>query len=785
MRTSLKVFISLVISLAVFSGLLYLTASDYESFTETKIYKPSILRHINENLKEIEKTFIAWNEENTELFKNFLREEALMSAVKQDQDQSDIEARNNTISKIISTVPGFAGLRIIDSQYQKTHFSTFPEDILSKTNSMLSYKKYNDAGNLIPYQHIASADKPEVKITASTAFDVILYSLPFYDTYDVYRGTAVFYISGNSFLYHLVSQNILSISDGLALLSDESHTIIGLLTGNHNVVSPELKEAVLNDWERVPQNVRIIGLDGENSWVLITKKSDFGYVGRITEKDVFMFPMTVKYFLIFTVFVTIFLMSFLLLNIKRNRLFIAQNKIQALHWSILKNYLKTSQNENWAELQKELEYHRHEVNAEIKKGLGKKLLETKGKEIDDLLQNSWQEIFDIINKSSRNKALSQDLKNVKSENLINLLMEAVKAQKDVSDKPKPVPEVEELDKIEDAEAVEELGEAEEADAVEELDEAEETDAVEELDEIKEADAVEELGEAEEAEAVEELGEIEEAEAVEELAEAEEPEAVEELDEIKEADAVEELGEIEEAEAVEELGEAEEAEAVEELAEAEEPEAVEELDEIKEADAVEELSEAEEPEAVEELDEIKEAEAVEELSEAEEPEAVEELGEAEEAEAVEELAEEEIAESKVFDKIEHSETTTPLDTEEEITATESTDDPMLLFNDLGYTISGLDFSGLDIPISELEKTEAKKVEYITEDYSPIRSMWGKYDESPILGTLDVVGESDPVPLLDINEEQTIVNEDGVFIIRKTEPVKPENKDFKALVDSVLR
>lgn len=637
MRTSLKVFISLVISLAVFSGLLYLTASDYESFTETKIYKPSILRHINENLKEIEKTFIAWNEENTELFKNFLREEALMSAVKQDQDQSDIEARNNIISKIISTVPGFAGLRIIDSQYQKIHFSTFPEDILSKTNSMLSYKRYNDAGNLIPYQHIASADKSEVKITASTAFDVILYCLPFYDTYDVYRGTAVFYISGNSFLYHLVSENILSISDGLALLADESHTIIGLLTGNHNVVSPELKEAVLNDWERLPQNVRIIGLEGEDRWVLITKKSDFGYVGRITEKDVFMFPITVKYFLVFTVFVTIFLMSFLLLNIKRNRLFIAQNKIQALHWSILKNYLKTSQNENWAELQKELEYHRHEVNAEIKKGLGKKILETKGKEIDDLLQNSWQEIFDIINKTSRNKSLTQDLKNIKAEELINLLMEAVKAQKDVSDKPKPAAEVKEVDEV-----------------------------------------------------------------------VKEPDEVEELDEIEEADAVEELGEIEEAEAIEELGEAEDAEALEELSE------------VEEAGPVEELSEVEDAEAVEELSEI-----------------------------------------------------------------EDMDDPMLRLNDLGYTISGLDFSELDVPISELEKTEAKKVEYITEDYSPIRSMWGKYDESPILGTLDVVGESEPVPLLDINEEQTIVNEDGVFIIRKTEPIKPENKDFKALVDSVLR
>ena len=662
MRTSLKVFISLVISLAVFSGLLFLTASGYESFTETKIYKPSILRHINENLEEIEKTFIAWNETNNELFRNFLHEEALMSTVKQDQEPSDIEERNNVISKIISTVPGFAGLRIIDSQYQKIHFSTFPEDILSKTNSMLSYKKYNDSGNLVPYQHIASADKSEVKITASTAFDVILYSLPFYDTYDVYRGTAVFYISGNSFLYHLVSQNILSISDGLALLSDESHTIIGILTGNHNIVSPELKEAVLNDWERVPQNLRTISLEGEDCWVLITKKSDFGYIGRITEKDVFMFPMTVKYFLIFTVFVTIFLMFFLLLNIKRSRLFIAQNKIQTLHWSILKNYLKTSQKENWTELQKELEYHRHEVNAEIKKGLGKKILETKGKEVDDFLQNSWQEIFDIINKTARNKSLTQDLKNVKAEELINLLMEALKSQKDTSDKPKPTPEVE---------AVEDLAEIKKTDAVEELDEIEEADTVEELDEAEEADAVEDLGEAEEADTVEELNEAEEADAVEELAEVEEAKTVEGLDE------------------------------------------------------------------------------------------------------------EEVTESKVFDKVDHSETTMTLD------SAESVDDPMLLLNDLGYTISGLDFSELDVPISELEKIEAKKVEYIDEVYSPIRSLWGKYDEGPILGTLDVVGESEPVPLLDINEEQTIVNEDGVFIIRKTEPVKPENKDFKALVDSVLR
>ena len=697
MRTSLKVLISLLISLAVFSGLLFLTASDYESFTETKIYKPAIIRHINENLSEIEKAFIAWNDTNTELFKNFLNEESLMSVVKQEQALSDIEGRNNVISKIISTVPGFAGLRIIGSQYQKIHFSTFPEDILNKTDSMLSYKRYNDADNLIPYQHIETADNSEVRITASTDLDVLLYCLPFYDSYEVYRGTAVFYISGNSFLYHLVSQNILSISDGLALLSDQAHSIIGILTGTHNIVSPELQEAVLDDWERKPQNLRIISLEGEDRWVLITKKSDFGYVGRITEKSVFMFPASVKYFLIFTVFVTVFLASFLLLNLKRNKLFIAQNKIQQLHWSILKSYLKTSQKENWGELQKELEYHRHEVNEEIKKGLGKKVLESKSKEIDDFLQNSWQEIFDIINKTTTNKSFTHNLKGVNAEELVNLLMEAVKNQKNVADKPKP------------AEPQTSIAEPENAETVEELDEVEEAEAVEDLDEVEEAEAVEELDEAEEAEAVEDLDEVEEAEAVDELDEVEEAETVEELDEIENAETVEELDEIEDTETVEDLEEIEEAET------------------------------------------------------------------AEDDKNYEDLYETEAA--SIFDKVKKD--------EEVIDEMEDNDDPMLRLDDLGYTISGLDFSELDVPISELEKTEAKKVEYITDDYSPIRSMWGKYDDSPTLGDLDVVGESEPVPLLDVSEEQAIVNEDGVFMIRKTEPVKPENKDFKALVDSVLK
>ena len=802
MRTSLKFLISLITSLAVFVGFFFLTSSGYDSFTETKIYQPAVIRSINENLLEIASASENWHNKNAETFKKLLEEDALKRVSLQEQISSDIDQRNTLVSNLISTLPGFMGFRIIDSQYQKIHFSTFAEDILSKSSSMISYKKYNDNKKLIPYQHIEVLDGGDIKIVANSVYDFFLYCFPFYDIYDVYRGTAIFYVEGTSLLYQLVSEKLISIGDGLTLISDEAHTINGLLTGSQNISLPELQEIILNDWERLPQNIRTISFEGKDNWVLITKKSNLGYVGRLTEKHIFLFPAAIKYFLIFTAFITLFLIFFLLLNIKRDKLFIAQNKIQQLHLSILRNYLKTSQTENWQELQKELEYHRHEVNTEIKRGIGKKLLRTKEKEIDGFLQKNWQEIFDIITKTAGSKLSEKTLSgtssnNVNMEELLSLLMETLKkghknspnlaAQtlEEATEAHELAP-VEELTEAEDLAPLEEATETEELAPVEELTEAEDLTPVEELTETEELAPVEELTEAEDLAPVEDLAEAEDLAPLEETTETEELEPVEELTEAEELAPLEELTETEELAPIEEITEAEELTPVEELTEAEDLAPVEELTEAEELTPVEEFTEAEELAPVEELTEAEELTPVEELTEAEELTPVEELTEAEDLAPIEELTEaEELTPVEELTEAEDLAPVEELDLEEQLDSNLDMDDPMLRLTDFGYTISGLDFSELDVPISELKDAEAKNVEYIDEDYSPIRSMWGKYDDGPIIGNLDVVGDVEPLPLLDLNEDETIINEDGVFIIRKTENLKPENKDFKALVDSVLR
>ena len=766
MRTSLKVLISLIISLAVFVGFFFLTSSGYDSFTETKIYQPAVIRSINENLLEIAAASERWHNENAEIFKKVLKEDGVKRVSLQEQISSDIDQRNTLVSNLISTLPGFMGFRIIDSQYQKIHFSTFAEDILSKSSSMISYKKYNDNNKLIPYQHIAVLDGEDIKITSNSVYDFFLYCFPFYDIYDVYRGTAVFYVEGTSLFYQLMAEKLISIGDGLTMISDEAHTINGLLTGSQNITLPELQEIILNDWERLPQNIRTISFEGKDNWVLITQKSNLGYVGRLAEKHIFLFPAAVKYFLIFTAFITLFLIFFLLLNIKRDKLFIAQNKIQQLHLSILRNYLKTSQTENWQELQQELEYHRHEVNTEIKRGIGKKLLRTKEKEIDEFLQKNWQEIFDIITKTAGAKLSEKTLSgtsahNVNMEELLNLLMETLK--KGHKNSPNLAAQtIEEAAAAEELAPVEEAAEAEDLAPIEEATEAEDLAPVEELTEAQNLAPEEELTEPEDLAPIEEATEAQELAPVEETTEAEEFSPVEELTEAQNLAPEEELTEPEDLAPIEEATEAQELAPVEETTEPEEFSPVEELTEAQNLTPEEELTEPENLAPIEEITEAEELSPVEELTEAQNLTPEEELTEAEDLAPMEEL-----------------------DLEENPDSNLDMDDPMLRLTDFGYTISGLDFSELDVPIEELKDAEAKKVEYIEEDYSPIRSMWGKYDDSPIIGNLDVVGDIEPLPLLDLNEDETIINEDGVFIIRKTENLKPENKDFKALVDSVLR
>ena len=147
------------------------------------------------------------------------------------------------------------------------------------------------------------------------------------------------------------------------------------------------------------------------------------------------------------------------------------------------------------------------VFGKIKKGLGSQAVKYQ-RELDSLLDKSWQEIIAVLSnvKTSSEKHITST-KAVVDGNEIKKILEEFFAKGtinvqavnhvEVKKSQVPIPEVEEIEELEEipeVEKVEELEEIPEAEEVEELEEIPETEEVEELEEIPEAEEVEDIEE---------------------------------------------------------------------------------------------------------------------------------------------------------------------------------------------------------------------------------------------------------------------------------------------------
>ena len=734
MHTIFKILISLVISLGLFIALIFLSLSGYRSFVESELYQPAVIRAIDENLNKIAAVTEIWYSENKKLFSTFLENSSVKNSFEQEQTYADISMRENAAVELIASVNGLSGIRIIDIANQKIHFSTISSDIFSRSESMISYKKYGSNADDIPINFLTDYELDKIKITADPKSNLFLYSVPFYDGYDTYRGIAVFYVSEKALLKKLINEKKLALTDNLHLLTNPEHSFLGILMGLPYGDAEELKGLILSNWKTEFSDFNFISLDNKKEWILISAKYPLGYIGQICEKSIFLFPAYVKYFLITTAAITVFLVTFLLLNIKQDKLTTVQTKIQKLHLAILKNYIKNSESKTNDALKQELDYRRHDANAEIKRRLGKRFLKKNEKQVDDFLQASWDKIFAAISgkmvKPANNAEAEAAISSSNQEELMMLLRKLIA---EVKSAPKKAAQVDVLS------TDEQHKDAPSEEPVEELEELPSEEPVGELEELPNDEPVGELEELPSEEPVEELEELPSEDPVGELEELPSEEPVGELEELPSEEPVEELEELPSEEPVGELEELPSEEPVGELEELPSEEPVGELEELPSEEPVGELEELPSEEPVGELEELPNDEPVGEL---------EELPSQESSGAV------------------------------------NIDEPIKFLEESGYTISGLDFSDLDIPISKLQEAEAEEVVYIDDNYDFQKSLWGKYSESPIQGILDPAGGIEIVPLINLDDEQTIINEDGIFVIKKTKGIEPENKDFKNLVDSVL-
>ena len=597
MTSGQKTAVSLLISVVLFAAFVVAAFTGLFSVIDARFYEPGKISQIQKHLDTVSENFNEYIETLESRFgkneNSFLKQTCVQSYIENQPSDEVVRERSKLSGDLFSQTPGLLGMRLIDKNGSSVHFSTFSSDVLNRTSEIVSFKNYTDAITLtgekeIPFEKISSPDSYGTNgVVCKTVFDGrdnrIILSFPYYDSYKAYRGTFVFYVNANDFNRVLLSKKIITFGDTGSLVSGlnfeeekkETEYKSGFVFGIPAIGKKIFEQEILSRWEKglfAPE--KIVYKSSEDSfaiqeydaaienkksdnnyWVLVSStKTDFGYIGGIYPDEMFAMPDAVKILLLICIFVTLFLVVFLAVNLKQDDMVVIRERIRRLQLGIVSEYLKKKENVDWQVVSGKIAERRQDVTLEIIRSLGRKA-KKHDKEVNELINRSWDELLAAMSVQVRKennengltnaaeiKSMLEELLssgNIKVQTVgsdVNVMPVTVKPSKSV-----PVTEqVQELDKVEEAEAVEELEEVEEAEAVDELEEVEEAEAVDELEEVEEAEAVDELEEVEEAESVEELEEVEEAESVEELEEVEDVEAVDELEEVEEAEVVKKL-----------------------------------------------------------------------------------------------------------------------------------------------------------------------------------------------------------------------------------------------------
>lgn len=792
----------------LFAGLVAAAYAGLFNVLETRFYQPSVVRTMETQLGSVAAALSEWHDGNAKRFASFIADESVKRSVLPNQSAQDIFDRANLAGSLMAEMPGVAGIRILDSAdtapageadsgRRRIHFSTFKEDILKKEDFRVVYEYYGRTGADIPATALVIPPGETSIIVTDAANDRFLYCFPFYDAYSTLRGTAVFYVSARSAIQKLVSLNLVRLSDNLTLLASDDYSVEGAVAGMPRIGEAILTRAILDRWGRKDLSAgRVVeGEGGGAGWVLLSKDAGrSGLVGQLVAESVFSFSRAIRILFLAIAFLTIFLVIFLLFNLRQDSMVIVRSRIRKFQVKLLEELLEKGVDTGWEEIGNNLAYRKHDVSAEIKKGFGRKIAKKHGKEIDELLDKSWEEILSAIGRQSPKKTA------VTSTEEIRLMLEQVLQNNAISlnltgvpvaqGKPRAAGEKASTAQAQKAATPSSSANVEEVEALEEVEE------IGEAEKLEEVEAVEEIGEAEELEEVEAVEEVEAAEssgpdhdipftatafsgemiAGEGEAELETLEELEEIDENETPTAKHVAGVSEEVSTI-----------VEEIAAIAEAVSPSEENAILGPDDTDFMSvdlgadygtsgiileEAEEPEAAPEPEEV-------EYLEAEwEPDLLEVATDEELADFIEESVPDHVLVYN-FDERPGLGTIHGVGAAEEAGETPS------------IIVGSPDFTSLD----SLDMEDATEVDYIDSFLLNVRSSAPcAYADEAAIDLLEIVGEEGPAELLDLVEvpdlsgESAIVSENGLFVIapRADRPLSPSiDPAFKELVDSVLQ
>ncbi|MCF7928184.1 MAG: hypothetical protein K9L68_04370, partial [Spirochaetales bacterium] len=486
MRTAHKVAISLLIAVLVFSGVAVLSFTGFFDFIETNFYNQRVRSSFFNQLDNRADSIKKYHKLQIDRFTSILNEDFVKRIYLPNRSREDIFNQESVLGKLEENVPELLFIRFLDAEGTRIHFSTLEEDIKSRNDFRVVYKTWAEAEYTADPQKLLVSENEEPKVLLDSSLNALIYSFPSYDTYDIYRGSALFYLSTEGLQTHLVEEGVIGVGTNI-ILTESSGLVFGLPSGYRTEeVREQLNSTIRNFNSEEGMKSLFTTEEGQEYFIFLKKMERGSFTGIVVSGRIFELHPIMKIILLSAVFVTAFLLTYLLFNIKQDVILVLSERIKRFQIKLLSEYIESKDEIQWDRWQKDLQLRRNEVKEEIKRGLGR-FSKKKEPEVDALIDQSWDEIIEVMGK--RAGAISQESTgNIDMQRLETMLQQimnktqfVVPASSTTSAQPqeKPAGTVSAQEPVEVEEVSEETGEEEEIEELEEPEELEEAGSEEE------------------------------------------------------------------------------------------------------------------------------------------------------------------------------------------------------------------------------------------------------------------------------------------------------------------
>jgi hypothetical protein len=384
-----SLFIALILSaafaVAAFTGLFDLV--------EARFYNPSAGVLAERELKRDAEAINAFFTESRDAFAAQLSNPALRRSFLPVPASADIHERDILLEQLLESRTGLLSVRFIDAGGSRVRHSTLKQDLLDA-----SYRDYEAGPGNPPYTALAASPEENSKIIFDENGETLFFSFPFYDSLELYRGTAVFTLSVRSLSRYLAAAGRVKIGEEIALISTPPGIVLDLPASYRNRNAALARTAAI--WENlnrssapaVPVSARLDISDSSVFLDLFSLKTAQGiYAGRLFSETLFIFSPAMKALFLAAFFITAYLTVFLLFNLRQDPLSIVRSRLNSIRTGIMEAYRRKGERD-WALFSRELEGRREDVRQEIKRQIhcSRGEMET---EIDRYFDAVWDELI--------------------------------------------------------------------------------------------------------------------------------------------------------------------------------------------------------------------------------------------------------------------------------------------------------------------------------------------------------------------------------------------------------